>query len=41
MATKKEQKLNEIVELLKPDFDRLMRVGKITQKDLKTKRKIK
>lgn len=41
MASKKEQKIDEMVELLKPSFDKLMKVGKMTQKDLKNKRKIK
>lgn len=41
MASKNEQKLNEIVNLFRPSFDKLMKAGKVTQKDLKTNRKTK
>lgn len=41
MAKKEEQSVDEIVNMLRPSFDKLMKVGKVTQKDLKTKRKTK
>lgn len=41
MAKKDEQKTDEIVNLLRPSFDKLMQVGRISRKDMKTNRKTK
>jgi hypothetical protein len=39
MTKKNEPSVDSMVELLKPSFDKLMKQGKITQKELVTKRK--
>lgn len=36
-----EHSVDEFVNLLKPSFDTVMNQGKITQKEIKTKRKTK
>lgn len=38
---KNEHSVDEFVNLLKPSFDAVMNQGKITQKEIKTKRKTK
>lgn len=41
IMTNNEHSVDELVNLLKPSFDAVMNQGKITQKEIKTKRKTK